>query len=166
VRTPRSKGLPEKLTGPQPVENFSHSMKSEGSLPHSQEPANCPCPEPDRSSGCTEGSVRFPGFCVWIVSWFTFQGEELCAPRPKPKVEDQLFSALRDCLFNIFAATLHICRPFLHFQPEDAPCRGDRDLLNTMFQWVSRIIANKQCFSALEFFIHCVLIMLGDQMKC
>ena len=40
-------------------------------------------------------------------------------------------SAIRDCLFNIFAATLHICRPFLHPQPEDAPCRGDRDPLIT-----------------------------------
>jgi hypothetical protein len=35
-------------------------------------------------------------------------------------------SAVRDCLFNIFAATLHIWR-LLHPQPEDAPCRGDRD---------------------------------------
>jgi hypothetical protein len=38
-------------------------------------------------------------------------------------------SAVRDCLFNIFAATLHIWRPFLHPQPEDAPCHGDRDPL-------------------------------------
>ena len=36
-------------------------------------------------------------------------------------------SAVRDRLFNIFATTLHIWRPFLHPQPEDAPCRGDRD---------------------------------------
>jgi hypothetical protein len=27
----------------------------------------------------------------------------------------------------MFAATLHIWRPFLHLQPEDAPCRGDGD---------------------------------------
>ena len=51
--------------------------------------------------------------------------EELLAPRPTPKVEDYPLSAVRNCLFNIFAATLHICRPFLHPQPEDAPCRGD-----------------------------------------
>jgi hypothetical protein len=30
----------------------------------------------------------------------------LCAPRPNPKLEDHPLSALRDCLFNIFAATL------------------------------------------------------------
>jgi hypothetical protein len=56
-----------------------------------------------------------------------FYGEELLAPRPTPKLEDHPLSAVRDRLFNVFAATLHIRRPFLHPQPEDAPCRGDRD---------------------------------------
>jgi hypothetical protein len=37
-----------------------------------------------------------------------FYGEELLAPRPTPKLEDYPSSALCDCLFNIFAATLHI----------------------------------------------------------
>jgi hypothetical protein len=36
-------------------------------------------------------------------------------------------SAVRDCLFKVFAATLHIHRPFLHPQPEEAPWRCDRD---------------------------------------
>ena len=37
-----------------------------------------------------------------------FYGEEFLAPRPTPKLEDHLLPAVRDCLFNIFAATLHI----------------------------------------------------------
>ena len=37
-----------------------------------------------------------------------FYGEELLVPRPTPKLEDYPFSAVRDCLFNLFAATLHI----------------------------------------------------------
>ena len=37
-----------------------------------------------------------------------FYGEELLAPRPIPKLEDHPLSAVRDCLFDIFAATLHI----------------------------------------------------------
>jgi hypothetical protein len=37
-----------------------------------------------------------------------FYGEELLAPRPSPKLEDHTLSAVRDFLFNIFAATLHI----------------------------------------------------------
>jgi len=35
-------------------------------------------------------------------------GEELLLPRPIPKLDDHPFSAVRDCLFNIFAATLRI----------------------------------------------------------
>jgi len=38
-------------------------------------------------------------------------GEELLVLRPTPKLEDYSLSAVRDCLFNIFAATLHIWRP-------------------------------------------------------
>jgi hypothetical protein len=37
-----------------------------------------------------------------------FHGEELLAPRPTPKLDGHPLSAVRDCLFNIFAATLHI----------------------------------------------------------
>jgi hypothetical protein len=37
-----------------------------------------------------------------------FYGKELLAPRTTPKLEDHTFSAVRDCLFKIFAATLHI----------------------------------------------------------
>ena len=54
-----------------------------------------------------------------------FHGEELLVPSPTPK--DHSLSAARDCVFNIFAATLHIWKPFLHPQSEDAPCSGDRD---------------------------------------
>jgi hypothetical protein len=36
-----------------------------------------------------------------------FYGEELLAPRSTPKLEDHLLCAVRNCLFNIFAATLH-----------------------------------------------------------
>jgi len=37
-----------------------------------------------------------------------FYDEELLTPRPTPKLEDHLLSAVRDCLFNIFAPVLHI----------------------------------------------------------
>jgi hypothetical protein len=67
-----------------------------------------------------------------------FYGEEFSALRPTPKLEDHPFSAVRDCLLNIFAATLHICRPFLHPQLEDAPCGGDRDPLVTALVWILR----------------------------
>jgi hypothetical protein len=37
-----------------------------------------------------------------------FYGEKLFAPNPTPKLEYYPVSAVHDCLFNIFAATLHI----------------------------------------------------------
>ena len=90
------------------------------------DPVHAPPPHPtSRISilGRTEGSVWFRGFLQYFVS-LIFYGEELLARRPTPKLEDHPLSAVRDCLFNTFAATLHP-------QPEDAPCRGDRDTLIT-----------------------------------
>jgi len=37
-----------------------------------------------------------------------FYREGLLAPRPTPKLEDHPLSVVHDCLFNLFAATLHI----------------------------------------------------------
>jgi hypothetical protein len=49
---------------------------------------------------------------LWIfVTGLFFYGEELLSPLPTLKLEDHPFSAVRDYLFNIFAATLHIWRP-------------------------------------------------------
>jgi hypothetical protein len=59
--------------------------------------------------GCTKLSVQVRGFvCEYFVTKIHFHGEELLAPCPTPKLEDHTLSAVRDCLFNIFAATLHI----------------------------------------------------------
>ena len=69
-------------------------------------------------------------------TWLSFYVKTL-APRPIPKLEDDPLSAVRDCLFSIFSGTLHLWRPFLHLQPEEASCRGDRDPL----------IMDKLCFS-------------------
>ena len=37
-----------------------------------------------------------------------FYKEGLLAPCPTPKLDDHPLSAVHDCLFNLFAATLHI----------------------------------------------------------
>ena len=44
----------------------------------------------------------------YFITEFFFHGEELLAPRPTPKLEYHPLSAVRDCLFNLFAATLNI----------------------------------------------------------
>ena len=56
-------------------------MEPEGSLPHSQVPV--------------------------IRTNLLFYDEELLAPHPTPKLEDHPLSAVHNCLFNVFAATLH-----------------------------------------------------------
>jgi hypothetical protein len=50
--TPYSRVLLEKLNRSQLVKKFHAIIVPEGSLPHSQEPATCPYPEPARSSPC------------------------------------------------------------------------------------------------------------------
>jgi len=45
---------------------------------------------------------------MWVFLNKVFYREGLLAPRPTPKLEDHPSSAVRDCLFNLFAATLVI----------------------------------------------------------
>ena len=52
-------------------------------------------------------SVRHHPACECFLTWM-FYREGLLAPRPTPKLEDHPLSAVRDCLFNLFAATLLI----------------------------------------------------------
>jgi hypothetical protein len=42
-----------------------------------------------------------------VCNMVSFYGEELLARRQILELEDHTLSTLRDCLFNIFAATLH-----------------------------------------------------------
>jgi hypothetical protein len=51
-----------------------------------------------------------PRPCVTFRKEIFLYGEEMLAPRPTPKLEDHLLSAVHNCLFYIFAATLHIRR--------------------------------------------------------
>ena len=80
-------------------------MEPEGSLSQSQVSATCPFPEPARS---IPYQIISPGpiLTVWLFCNMTgFYGEELLASRTTPKLEDHPLSAVRDCLFDIFAAT-------------------------------------------------------------
>jgi hypothetical protein len=50
-----------------------------------------------------------PKFSLWTFrNMIRFYSEELLAPRPNYKMKDHLLSAVRDCLFNVLAATLRI----------------------------------------------------------
>jgi hypothetical protein len=88
-------------------------METEGSLPRSQKPTTGPYPEPAESSllsSCQRiclGPRQFETFRNTLL----FYGEGLLAPHSTPKLQDHPLSAVRDCLFSIFAATLHVWRP-------------------------------------------------------
>jgi hypothetical protein len=69
----------------------------------------------------SNGMAIFETFCDR-----NFYGEGFLARRPTHKLEDHPLSAVRDCLFSIFAATLHNWRTSLQLQPEGAPCHGDK----------------------------------------
>ena len=51
--------------------------------------------------------IFFSNSPMYFLTIF-FHGEELLVPRPTPKLEDHPLSTVRDCLFNLFAATVHI----------------------------------------------------------
>jgi hypothetical protein len=78
-------------------------------------------------------SVQVRGALKLFVTIKNFYSEELSAPRPTPKLEEHSLLAVRDCLFNIFVATLRTRRTSLHPQPEDAPCRGDKETIKEGF---------------------------------
>jgi hypothetical protein len=79
-----------------------------------------------RCLNCVKDLVQVWGGSKHFVTIKIFCGEGLLAPHPTPKLEGHPLSAVRDCLFNIFAVTLRIWRPSLRAQPEDAPCNGDK----------------------------------------
>jgi len=60
------------LTGSQLVKNSQHFMEPEGSLTHSQVPATCLYPEPDRSTSCSpiplleDPSQYNPPIYAWV----------------------------------------------------------------------------------------------------
>jgi hypothetical protein len=61
-----------------------------------------------RCLGRTKVSVQVWSFvCEYFVTKMHFYGEELLASHLTPKLEDHPLLAVSDCLFIIFAATLH-----------------------------------------------------------
>jgi hypothetical protein len=68
----------------------------------------------------TTGRIMVLCILVFRNKYWVYAGG-LLAPLSNPRLEDHPLSAVRDCLFNIFAAGGRLLYP----QPEYAPCRGD-----------------------------------------
>ena len=77
----------------------------------------------------SKGPVQSPRPFDMFRNIQRFYGEELLVLYPATKLEDHPLSAV--LYFIVFAVTFHNWRPFVYPQPDDAPCRGDRDPLIT-----------------------------------
>jgi hypothetical protein len=75
--------------------------------PPNQNPVNT-SPLPNACQRISAVTRRFENFRNNIIH---FSRWGVVSPTPNLKLEDHSLSAVRDCLFNIFAATLHIWRP-------------------------------------------------------
>ena len=126
-----SRVLPEKLTGSHLVEKFPAffvprmfitAFTSLGHLSPSWARPRVPLP---LLASCQRTRLS-PRSCETLRNIVSFEGEELLAPRPKSKLENHPPSAVRGCLFYIFAATVHIWRSFPQSQPENASYWNDR----------------------------------------
>jgi hypothetical protein len=104
-----------------------------------------------------------------VCNMVIFYGEELLAPRPTLKLEGHPLSAVRDCLFNVFTATLHIRRLFLHPQHDDVPCCGDRDPLVMVNSYTDlQICQTYQNFMFVQIFVTMLfffMIVLGSPLQ-
>jgi hypothetical protein len=124
-------------------------QEPEYSSPHTQQPSTGPCPEQVKSNPQpesqslqdprTKSHVNFPvltlcqiirpgpRLCVVFRNKYLVLRGRVVKPRPTPRLEDHPISAVRDCLFNIFAATLHIWRP--------SPLSATRGRAMPWWQW-------------------------------
>ena len=69
---------------------------------------------------------------VWtFLNKTHFYGEEFLAPRPTPQAGPPHFVGCPRLLIQYIRSYCPYWWPFLHPQPEDAPCRSDRDPLIT-----------------------------------
>ena len=73
-----------------------------------------------------------PGLSLYTVrNRIRLYGNKLLASRPTPKLVDHFLSVVRDCLFNIFAANLHV-----------AGCSSTRNRGRALLWWQGRTITD------------------------
>jgi hypothetical protein len=73
-----------------------------------------------------ESSSPYPQMPTWVILYILFYGQGLLARRPTPQPGGPPLVGCPRLLIQFIQATPYR-RPFLHPQPEDAPCRGDRE---------------------------------------
>ena len=102
--TPRSRVLHEKLTGSQIVKNFPTFYGTRMFVIALTTSSH----QIFHSLGCTKGSVQARSKCIRFVTRPFFFLRRVVRTSPNPQLQDHSLSAVRYCLFNILATTLHI----------------------------------------------------------
>ena len=102
----------------------------------------------------TKGSVHVRGTCICFWTWSVFR-RRVVSTSPKPQNGRSHLSGCPRLLIQYIHSYPPYWRPFLHPQPEDAPCRGDR---------VPLIMVAVCCINLLWFFIPhaCVLKIIPN----
>lgn len=120
VITPRYRIVLEDVKISQLAKTFPGVMGLECSLLSSQKPSQ------NRLRITATNALKSESRCD--ILQHRFSGEKLISPCPDSKLEEHPSSSVRNCLFGIVSATLHVCRPFLHLQNKDTQCSGDMEL--------------------------------------
>ena len=84
--------------------------------------------------GSDNSVIRAEGYMYPFRNKDNFYGEELLVPRPTPQAGGPPLFGRPRLLIQYIRSYLPYRRPFLHPQPEDAPCRGDREPLITALE--------------------------------
>ena len=93
-------------------------MEPEGSLPHSQASATRIVLSPEEAS------------CMWVFLNMNVLQGRVVSTSPNPQAGGPPFVGCLWLLIQFIRSYPPYRRPFLYPQPEDAPCRGDRDPLH------------------------------------
>jgi hypothetical protein len=67
--------------------------------------------------------------------------QEFLAPRPTPRLKVHLLSNVGERFVQYFCSYPTYCRPFLHPQPEDVPCRGEAIIMDVLMLLIKIIMA-------------------------
>jgi hypothetical protein len=86
-------------------------------------------PRPSHSSRYYHPHNR--GCCEFLIIKIRFHSEELLAPQSNSEAVGPPLAGCPRLLIQYIRSYPPYWRPFLHLQPEDEPCHGDRDPLIT-----------------------------------
>jgi hypothetical protein len=133
--TPWSRALLEKLTGLQLVKKypaFCGTRRFITAFTSSRQPVSILSQlNPVHTPTCHFLKIR-PRLCLWIFrNKDTFSRWGVVSTSPNPQAVGPPLVGGPRLLIQYIRSYPPYRRPFLHPQPEDAPCRGDRDALIT-----------------------------------